>query len=483
MPQRRANRSTRPAALMLALALIAAVPPGAAGSEEAPAEREDLLLLQEPQRWRADYDEATRALGVVTSSDGTRVFAAASGNWDYKAAAYDAANGQALWEAEYDGLDGQPDTPIALAGDPLDRYLFMTGHSASSRPTVALDADTGQVAWTAGFVEDGEVRGVIGSGIVASADGATVFVGGRSTQDVAAFAYDAATGAQLWGTRYDVHGRIDEGRAAALSPDGRTFVVTGVTSVSERHADVDIVTVAFDAATGRVLWTRTHDGPGGLIDTPSAVEFGPDGRTLFVAGEDYGPSVDFVVLAYDAETGEPRWTTRYDGPSFSPSGGVERLQGMAVSHDGATVFATGTLSTGTAAEDDYQTLALDAATGEIGWVAHYDNGDSDGATAVAVHPDDTVVYVTGASVGVNLTRRDYLTLAYDTTTGEPLWEQRWGSGGYVDDVAVDLAVNPDGSAVYVTGHGDLPQHVMTVAYCAKRTDLALGLLSDYCEVE
>ncbi len=61
------------------------------------------------------------------------------------------------------------------------------------------------------------------------------------------------------------------------------------------------------------------------------------------------------------------------------------------------------------------------------------------------------LFVTGESSG-NGTWHDYVTVAYDTRSGQQLWTSRYeGLGGNLADEPNALAVSPDGSLVVVTG--------------------------------
>jgi WD40 repeat protein len=85
--------------------------------------------------------------------------------------------------------------------------------------------------------------------------------------------------------------------------------------------------------------------------------------------------------------------------------------------------------------------------------------DYDYATALAISPDGARLFVTGTSTGSG-TRRDYTTIAYDTSSGADLWTTRFAGPFDGDDVAEAIAVSPDGSKVFVAGFGP------TIAYDA-----------------
>jgi len=87
-----------------------------------------------------------------------------------------------------------------------------------------------------------------------------------------------------------------------------------------------------------------------------------------------------------------------------------------VSPGGNRVFVTGHVQS-KAYFGEYGTVAYNATTGARLWARRYAGR---GATALAVSPDLTKVYVTGQSHG------DYTTLAYSARTGARLWVRRYG---------------------------------------------------------
>src|SRR5438093_6453183 len=71
-------------------------------------------------------------------------------------------------------------------------------------------------------------------------------------------------------------------------------------------------------------------------------------------------------------------------------------------------------------------VALATTPGSQVWVQRY-NGSanaSDAATAMAVSPDGSTVFVTGKSRELGR-RFDYATVAYETSTGAQLWRRRY----------------------------------------------------------
>ena len=187
--------------------------------------------------------------------------------------------------------------------------------------------------------------------------------------------------------------------------------------------------------------------------------------TVFIVGIVAG-----VMLASQASFASPAsklWIERYDGPA----GGGDSAYALGVSPDGSTVFAAGN-STGSRGDLDYAAVAYDASAGTKLWARRYDGPASpakstDGVNALAVDPDGSSVYITGNSTGTD-TGFDYATVALDARTGSKLWIKRYDSGAHLFDGANDVEVSPDGSGVYVTGSsiGTKGADYATVAYDA-----------------
>jgi hypothetical protein len=142
-----------------------------------------------------------------------------------------------------------------------------------------------------------------------------------------------------------------------VSPDGSRLFVTGTASWTADGGDYG--TVAYEAATGLRLWSRHYDGPGHFVDEAYALGVSPDGSQVFVTGVSSGSAdvgefyaQDYATLTYDAATGGRLWMRRYDGPA----GSSDRGAALAVGPDGSRVFVTGA-SPGVTSGDDYATVA------------------------------------------------------------------------------------------------------------------------------
>ncbi len=407
--------------------------------------------------WQERYDgprhKRDDAAAVAVSPDGSKVFVTGgskgSNGYGYATLAYDASTGKVLWVSRF----GEPGTASDLAVSPDGSRVFVTGSSAANGnydfATVAYESSTGNELWVSRY--DGSAHDSdYAAAVAVSPDGATVFVTGTGAEELhdeyTTFAYDASTGKTRWVTNYNWLD-YSVAQAMSVSPNGSMVFVTGGTFDSR---DDDFLTVAYRASTGKVLWSSTYDGPGHFEDYASALGVSPDGSTVFVAGHSDGSSsTDYATVAYRASTGKRRWVGRDDGPV----GGSDYPSALGVSPDGSAVFVTGGYDG--PGGDGYATVAYDTATKGEMWASRYDGpGGAASARALAVAPDGSSVFVTGAADGPN--GYDYTTLAYDASTGEKLWLNRYDGPRHRDDFATGLGVAPDGSALFVTGASEGP---------------------------
>ena len=383
-----------------------------------------------------------------------------------------------LWKARYQGPGKGFGYASALGVSPDGATVFVTGSSPGSGgvndyATVAYDAATGAQLWVSRYNGPGNnVDSASALGV--SSDGATVYVtGGRfgssGDSDYATLAYDATTGAQRWVSRYNgLDNGYDSAAALGLSPDGDTVYVTGGSNT--KGGGADYATLAYDATTGAQRWVSRYEGPGNGYNSPTALGVGPDGGSVIVTGSSLDGFFDYATVAYDSTSGAQRWVSRYDGQGHLD----DYAHALGLSADGGTVIVTGN-SCCSGGSHDYATVAYDAATGTQRWEGRYDGpGDSaDVATALGVSPDGATVLVTGGSPslgGLN----DYATVAYDVATGSELWVARYNGQGNGTDSAAALGVTPDGATVFVTGTSEGSGGVYdyaTVAY-----DTATGQL-------
>jgi DNA-binding beta-propeller fold protein YncE len=363
------------------------------------ARRTDTGSLLWAYRETAAPTEYSFPTTIAVSPDGSRVFVSGSrrpeviaGDSHLVTRALDAATGQVEWEAEYDGPGNGIDNARKLVVSPDGTQVFVAGIS-----------------------------------------------GPGANLDYAAIAYDAATGGELWVTRYQGIGAnlVDSPFDVAVSEDGETLAMTGH-SGGPGEFDLDFGTVAFETrgpSAGEIRWVARYEGLGFRApDRANAIAISPDGKTVFVGGmsgeDDDGPPFDvdyrFTTVAYDAASGEQLWEARrsWEGATMT------EVSDLAVAPDGSHLYATG-YAYGSQ-NTDMVIVAYDPATGaEKGAIREaLPEHDSERGTAVVATPE--AVLVTGAS-STHLTeplflnqRRlvDQTTTAFSPSLGEKLWTAR-----------------------------------------------------------
>jgi len=389
--------------------------------------------------------------GSAVSPDGSRVFVTGrifvSSGDRFQTVAYD-ASGAEVWIRRYrkDGPFNNGATAIGVSAD--GSMVFVTGFTSNDTDvdyvTIAYDAGTGTRIWKRQYtppLTSSDVPAALG----VSPAGSTVFVTGESSggptgKDYLTVAFAAATGRLLWAARYNLSFR-DSARTLSVSPDSSAVFVSGY-SVSDTNLDIE--TIAYDAATGEQLWKSRYDGPRHQEDQANAMAVSPDGSRVYLTGFSEGSNRarDIVTLAYRASSGALAWVRRYNGPADSHDNG----KAIAVSPDGSRLFVTGYRKGHQ--DRDAETIAYSSA-GKRLWLRDY-NGpadDLDQGTAIGVSPDGKQVLVAGFRTGAFFDH-DYVTLAYRASSGDHLWEAFYDQDRAT---ATTLAVNPDGSAVYVSG--------------------------------
>jgi DNA-binding beta-propeller fold protein YncE len=329
--------------------------------------------------------------------------------------------------------------------------LASSGHSAHRSMAAAVPMAGGGIKlWAARYNIPYPPQNTA-TAVAVSPDGSTVFVTGtalafnrpREGTWWATVAYDAATGRRLWAARYrGPVNRFNSATALAVSPDGSTVFVGGDTEDLSHNPDA--TTVAYNAATGAMVWARQVSNGGGGSDVNS-LAVSPDGSSVYVTGGTgtADGSSEATTVAYGAATGDTLWTTTYGVPGSG-------FGGVAVSPDGSTVYASGNSNQGSSTVD--LTAAYEAATGTVLWVRTYLRaaGGANDAGAVAVSPDGSAVYVTGYGRGESGRTQAYQTIAYNSA-GTRLWVRRYRGARSSDTMATHLEVSPDGSRVFVTG--------------------------------
>jgi len=293
----------------------------------------------------------------------------------------------------------------------------------------AYDARMGTLLWQdrvdTGF--DDFASGVVAEGKRVFVSGA---VGSGCCTDWLVRAHDAETGRLLWEDRFDQSGRRDSPRPGALAVSEGLLFVAG----SADNLAVWVVR-AYDASTGALVWQdQFAEGSGAesLVVRRGRVFVGGFGKTNL--------SDDVLVRAYDARTGTLLWQHRTSGPKTF----LSTMRGLG--SDGKRVFAGGTVANASG-KQDFLVQAFDAETGTLLWQDQVDKGgDFDAAYGIALQGGR--VFVQGSGEPRCLfddsppSDCDVLIRSYDAQTGALLWEREGGRAGGGGAQGVGLPTGP-----------------------------------------
>ncbi|MBI5209400.1 MAG: caspase family protein [Elusimicrobia bacterium] len=267
--------------------------------------------------------------------------------------------------------------------------------------------------------------------------------GGEQGQD-ALQAFDLATGAES--RRFEVKSLISglDGVRVAVSPDGRSIAAEGMTADAKPGTDAFSTLVVYDAATGRVRWSKPLED--GVV---SELAVSPDNAYLAVAGEgghlfDLGTGVKVGslpgivnALAFSPDgrhlvaAGHDKTVTLWSVPGLrkerSMAGHQGGINALAVTPDGKTALTGG---------EDRTIKVWDLETGRERRTM---GGRAGAVQAVAFSPDGKRLVFGG---------EDGVAKVWDLAAGAEAFKLAGHEGP-----VVAVAVGPDGKTV-VTGSKD-----------------------------
>lgn len=382
--------------------------------------------------WEHRDDIASIPLAIFTAPGGETVYMTDEG---FSVHAFAAPSGQLRWRGSWGGRHA---VAYASAMSPDGSTLFLVGDrdniSGDASEAVAFDTTNGDRRW-ARVLDFGP--DFLATSVAVSPQGDAVFVSGAGV----VVALRASTGKRKWAISST---RPFDGRDIAVSANGRRLYVAGDSFGSSRDA---VTTIAYSTRTGRQLWRRriSHGDKWSqyvrrIAVTPSEVLV--TGSTYPVRRADNSRS---FTLAYDAASGRSIWTHLYNG---SPSN--DYPQDLVIDPGTDSAYVTGTSDV---FGWDIHTVAYNVTTGDTRWAARYEGeGLYDEPNDITVDPTTGIVYVLATVYGDGITELDdFALIAYDAATGELKWDARYGGPGELREQADALALSPNGEALYVTG--------------------------------
>jgi PQQ-like domain len=215
----------------------------------------------------------------------------------------DAASGDRLWSRQVarsgiEHINAAPDgsAVFVTAGDGTYGIGPGTGFDFL---TMALDPASGSIIWSARYGGPGLGHQYVSAAIAVDPSGTRVFVTGTGKRDYTTVTYDARSGAQMWVKSFDGGGRVDYPMALGVSPDGGKVFVTGFSpDINDRET---YATLAYSAASGAQVWVSRFHGTGWRPQSVSLV-VSPEGHRVFLTGQSSGGATltNYVTIAYAA---------------------------------------------------------------------------------------------------------------------------------------------------------------------------------------
>jgi TolB-like protein len=316
-------------------------------------------------------DKKVFVVGGTESAEGGSAFAVR---------AYNANNGKLLWKDNYDRegafWDGAYDVVVRN-----DRVFVVGGtesaEGGSAFAVRAYNANNGELLWQDNHDRSGSLWDEAWS--VAATDDKVFVAGGTETAEGGgAFtvrAYNVKDGKLLWQNNYDREGSLWDGAYSVAVKGNRVFVVGETESVAGGSA---FSVRVYSANNGALLWEDNYDREGTLWDWAYNVAVKYD--TVFVVGgtETTTGGNAFTVRAYNVANGALLWQDNYDREGGLSDGAYN----LVVS--GKKVFVVGKTET-TTGGSAATVRGYNSASGSVVFETYYDREGSkwDGAYDVA----------------------------------------------------------------------------------------------------
>ena len=348
----------------------------------------------------------------------------ASGDLDYGILKYSQA-GTRRWAVTYNSSPGTNDQLRAMTLD-SNGNVYVTGTSH----TVKYSSD-GLLQWVAPYA---------GRGLAVDSN-EFVYVVGFQTNDFATVKL-APEGTNVWLRTFDRGLSRDIAQVVALGPAGEVYTAGIVAWACDPFGCyVWFELVKYDAD-GNQLWTRDYLTSGPLHGYGSEVKriVVLDSNRIYVGGNYNGGTGLYIAGLFDNE-GTNTWTF------IGSTGSREGMTAMIVLPSGE-LYMTGRLrgeSTVICRTVSLNTNGTERWHVDLGPPGMYHSGN--GITIDSLGN----VYVAGQMPSIDPDQNpDFLIIKYDND-GHGLWTKRYNGPANGSDIAIAIAVTPDG-AIFVAGH-------------------------------
>ena len=307
------------------------------------------------------------------------------------------------------------------------------------------------------------------AGVAVSPDGKSVYVVSESSDSIAHFFRDRASGRLAYDGCLNNDGSTGCGdlpgaplasaSGVAVSPDGKSVYVTGWGSDTVAHffRSGPDGQIAYDGCLGNDGSNGCADMPGAPFNGPRGVTVSPDGKSVYVASYANGSLTHLLRSGPDGQIVFDSCVQNYGTQSCIdvPGAPLSGARSVAVSPDGKSVYVASTIS------GAVSHLFRAGDTGKVAWDGCLsDTGSNNcanlpgeplkGANAVAASPDGKSVYASGSSAVAHFFRSGPDgQIAYDGCLNNNGSESCADVPGTPFGTSWGIAASADGRSVYV----------------------------------
>lgn len=268
-----------------------------------------------------------------------------------------------------------------------------------------------------------------------------------------------SSGTLLWVKRYNgPSSKNDNALSIAVDPSGNVYVTGGS---QQQGKGYDYGTVKYNSA-GSQLWATRYDGPGYLDDIAREIKVDGAGN-VYITGSSHGgtSNIDYATIKYNT-SGQQLWLKRYTNSAINDTDAATGLDLDVFSN----VYVTGYSKAPGSASYDYVTLKYLTFDGSQQWIERFDGGLSDKAWDIRVINKsciasgmnsnqgdipcwDIFVYLTGESMKTG-SGSDFLTLSYKDN-GTLRWSVRFNGPQNGNDAAFSISTKAMYPIIYAGG--------------------------------